>query len=300
MNPTEKYRLLADTILSCLKGGITIDNHTQQYIDACLPGLSLGEVASRICETPDLDAAPLMDLIFFPDEALQIRLEPLLEAQAYSRGDEAEVVALLEAEDIQTALIAPDGRPTAALRIPASVLAPFVRRLGIPRRISPGLAATISDIHSPETATRLKVMLRNARFSWTGSTSDFLEAFILGMDPGEEDFDACFGLILEMLGERATETDPFRLLRLKTDTLHKAREAALWFEKLLRRSNMETLMHQGIRAPEISAAAAEKNIALLDRIGRAVALGGFEARRRKELSGVDGELEPEDGSFFPG
>lgn len=282
MNPTEKCRLLADTILSCFKDGITIDRHTQQYIDTCLPGLSLEAVAHLICDAPDLDVAPLMDLIFFPDETLQVRLEPLLETHAYNRSDEAAVVALLESEAIETTLMTPQSPETAPLRIPTSVLAPFIRRLGISRRIPPGLAATISDLYPPETAVRLKVMLRNTRISLTGPAKDFLEAFILGMDSGSEDFDACFELVLGLLGEQETETDPFRLLRIKTDTLYKAKEAALRFEKQLLRSNMETLMHQGIRAPEISAAEAEKKIGLLDRIGRAVALGGCEARRRKK------------------
>lgn len=296
MNPTGKCRRLADAILTCFEDGFTIDSPTQRYIDACLPGMSMEEAAHRICEAPDLDTAPLMDLIFFPDEALQARLEPLLETQIYNLEDEAVVVKFLEAETIHTTLREPGSQKSVDIQVPTSALAPFIRRLDISRRIPPRLADTILSVLPPVAATRLKVMLRNARFFFTGPSSDFIEAFIIGMEPGDENFDACFKLILELLGEQGAETDPFRLLRLKTDALYKARNAALQFEKQLQQSNMETLMHQGIRAPEVNSAAAEEKIVLLDRIGRAAAMGGCKARgRRRNRSSVDGEFEPEDG-----
>jgi hypothetical protein len=301
MNPTDKCRRLAGAVLACIRKPITIDSRTQHYIDACLPGLSIEEVAHRICDAPDLDAASLMDLIFSPDEILQARLEPLLESETYGPDDEAAVVALLESETIETTLQGPEGQAAVPLRVPSSSLAAFVRRLGLSWRIPPGLAATLTQIHSEKTAIRLKVMLRNTRIILTGPATDFLEAFILGMAPGAEDFDACFRMTLELLGELGAETDPFRLLRIKTDALYKARDAAMEFENLLQRNNMETLMHRGVRAPEIGITAAEEKIALIDRIGRAVALGGVKAKRSREIGSTDdGQPETENGPLLPG
>ena len=301
MTNTEKCRRLADAILSCFKDGIAVDNRVQHYIDACLPGLSIEEVAHRICEVPDLEIAPLMDLILFPDEALQAKLEPLLEAGMYNQEDEATVVALLEAETIQTAFRGVENREGSTFRIPRSFLPAYVRRLSISRRIPPGLVNAISGVHPPETGIRLKVMLRNSKFTFTGPVTDFLTAFVMGMDPGDKDFDACFDMALELLGGQGTETDPFRLLRLRTDALHKAKNAAHQFEEQLQRSNMETLMHQGLRAPEIGIAEAGEKIALLNRIGGAVAMGGCKARRSsKNLSALLGEFESKNGSLIPG
>jgi hypothetical protein len=297
---TERCRRLADEILSCFDSGLTVDRHARRYIDACLPGISLEEVGRRTGDSPDADTAPLLDLIFFPDEAFQMRLEPQLEKEMYNLSDEAEVAALLDTRPILTTLREPETCKTVRVRVPPSVLATFVRRLGITRHIPPRLASTISSIHDPEAALRLKVILRNTRFSFSPPFVSFLEAFFLGMGTGE-DIDACLESILALLGEHGSETDPFRLLRLKTDTLYKSRDAALQFEKQLRRNNMETLMQLGIRAPEISAAEADEKIVLLERIGRAVALGGCEARRRgKRRLPVDGKLEPENGPLLPG
>jgi hypothetical protein len=300
MNPADKCRLLADAIIACFSKGITIDSRTQHYMDACLPELSMEEVALGISDTPDLDAASLMDLVFFPDEALQIRLEPLLEAEMYGPEDEAMVVELLAAETIETTLRSPKDRNAVPLRVPSSFLGAFVRRLNISRHVPPGPAAAITHLYAPEAATRLKVVLRNARIDLAGPAADFLEAFILGMGSGAEGFDDCFTLTLELLGELGAERDPFRLLRLKADEFHRAANAARLFEEQLRRSNMETLMHQGVRAPEISAAVAERKISLLDRIGRAAALGGCEVRRRKtDESPAGGQFEPENGPLLP-
>lgn len=278
MNPTDKGRRLADEILVFFKNGISIDDSIQHYIDICLPGVSMEEVAHQIDEPPDLDTAPLMELIFFPDEALQVRLEPLLEAEIYDDNDETFVAELLKAEPVHTTWQVHRLRKAIPVRVPPSVLAPFVRRLGISRRIPPRLAAAIADVHPAETAIRLKVRLRNAQFPIDAPAADFLEAFVLGMDPGSKDYDTCFKLALELLGERRDESDPFRGLRLKTDALYRAKNAALQFEKQLQRSNMETLMHQGVRAPVIGVGEAEKKIALLDQIGRAVAIGSYKAK----------------------
>ena len=280
MTNTEKCRRLADEIRSCFGSDLTIDRHARQYIDACLAGISLEEVGHLIGDSPDANTAPLLDLIFFPDEALQMRLEPLLEKEMYDLSDEARVVALLETKPILTTLREPETRTTARVRIPPPVLAPFVCRLAISRRIPPRLTSTISSIHDPETILHLKVMLRNTRFSFSQAFVSFLDAFFLGMGSDKEIFNDCLESTLALLGEQGTETDPFRLLRLKTDTLYRSRDAALQFEKQLHRSNMETLMQLGIRAPEITAGEAAEKITLLDRIGRAVALGNCKAGRQ--------------------
>jgi hypothetical protein len=300
MDSTDKCRRLADAILAWFGKGIIIDRQTQHYIDTCFPEFPMEGIGDHICDAPDLDTASIMDLIFFPDEELQMELEPMLEVEMYDLDNEATTISLLEAETIETVIRGGRCPNTVSLRVPCSSLEAFVRRLGIAKHIPKGLADTIAGMYGTETATRLKVLLRNTRIELDGPAEEFLEAFFLGMDSGAEDFNDCFLLVLELLGESGSEKDPFRLLRLKTDALHEVKTAARRFEEQLRRSNMETLMHQGLRAPEVSAAEAEKKIFLLDRIGRAAALGGCEARRRRaSRSTARGQLEPKNGSFLP-
>ncbi len=280
MDTVDKCSRLAREIRGWFEAGISLDMHAKRYMDACLPGISIEEVGHRLTDAPDLEIAPLMDLIFFPDEALQERLEPLIENQCYDSDDEAMVAELLEGQPLRTMLLGSEGRAGVTFEIPLSVFAPFVRRLTISRRIPSPLTETISDIHPPETATGIKVKLRNTRFAFSEPVTDFLISFFMGMDSRDPEFFTCLELILALLGEQGEETDPFFLLRLKIDTLSKAKEAAALFEKQLRGSNMETLMQMGVRPPEISVSGAAEKIARLDRIGRAVALGGVLFRRK--------------------
>jgi hypothetical protein len=221
-----------------------------------------------------------MDLIFFPNMAIQIRLESCIETEVYDLKDESIVTALLEAESIQTTLRDAENLENVTLRVPTSALAPFVHRLGITRRIPDRLVNAIISTHSTEVTTRLKVMLRNTRFPFSPSVTDFLVSFFKGMDPEKDVFHDCFEILLALLEKHSIVTDPFHLMKRETDALHKAREASLLFEKQLQRNNMETLMQQGIRAPEIGTAEAEKKIDLIDRIAGAVSLGDDIAKRR--------------------
>lgn len=276
----DRCRRLVDAILSAFDAGLIIDEHARYYIDTCLPGMSLEALAREFSETPDLEIASLMDLVFFPDETFQTAVEPLLQSETYSPEDEALTVMLLSANPVQTTLREPDGPSTAAFRMPTSAIAPFVHRMHINKRIPQALADTIYTMHPPEKAARLTVCIRNARVDLSETTGSFLISFFLGMAPEDPDHNACFETVLALLGEELTVADPFRLLRAKIDSLHKAREAIRAFEAQLRIHNMETLMHMGARAPETGITEVEKKIGLLEKIGDAIALGGVIARRQ--------------------
>ena len=84
MDKADKCRKLAKEITSYFEDGITVDSHTKGYIDTCCPDISFQDRVERICKNPGFDDAPLTELIFFPDEALRIQLEPLLEKYVFN------------------------------------------------------------------------------------------------------------------------------------------------------------------------------------------------------------------------
>lgn len=269
MNSTYRSRILAEEIITFFKKGITIDPHTIRYIDACFSGTSLDKLTNQICDEPDINIAPLMDLIFFPNEAFQIYLEPLLERESFGIEDEKHIIERLHTEKIQTTLREAEKERMTEIQVPVSILAPFVRRLKIYRRIPHRLLVEVMKSCPPKKATRLKVKLRNARFPFTPAITDFLAAFIEGIDTRADYFDDCFDLALALLDEKKDVETPRLLLEKRKEDLLRSKQAAVQFEKQLRSSNMETLMHQGVRAPEIGIADAEKKLVLLDRISRA-------------------------------
>lgn len=280
MNPASKHKRLADAIRSRMADGFIIDCRARNYMDACLPEISVDALTDGVCDAPEFEVAPLMDLLFFPDIDFQIKIEPLLERERYDHSDEAAVVALLTTETIQTALVDSVSPGKTTIPFPPSTVAPFVCRLGISRHIPPKLAGIIESVHPPDTATRVKVTIRNARIALTETTARFLELFFMGMPPGDQEHGPCLDSLLGLFGEGSQEPDPFRRLRSGIDSLYRAREAALAFEKQLQAHNMETLMQMGARAPETGPGEAQRKIELLEKIGDAVALGGVMARRK--------------------
>lgn len=266
MNTADKCRGLAEAIISYFKDGITLDRVTKGYIGACFPNSSFQDLAARIREKPSVDDASLMELIFYPNEALQIRLEPILEKDVFLIEDEANLTRLLLEAGIHTTLREAESAVSIPIEIPPPVLVPFVRRLRISRRLPRRLIDAIHDIFSPAESARLKVGLRNGRFPFSPEITGFLKCFLTGVDPAADYFRDCFDLVLALLHEQKGKTGLFLLLMAKRDLFTRAKEAAVLFMRRLEQNNMETLMQQGIRAPEISIEEADRKIELLGRI----------------------------------
>ena len=101
-----------EKLLRIFGDGICLDNHVSTYIEACFQDIPFQDLIDRICNNPDFEDAPLMELIFFPDEALQVQLEPLLEKNVFGIEDEKALARLLLEAGIQTTLL--DNRSNAA------------------------------------------------------------------------------------------------------------------------------------------------------------------------------------------
>lgn len=275
MDKTDKCRKLAGEITSYFEDGITLDSHTKRYIDTCIPDISFQGLANRICIKADFDDAPLMELIFFPDEALQLRLEPLLEKDIFNVADENEITKRLLEADIQTTLRETGSNATLPIQVPAFIFAPFVRRLKISRQIPQQLRDTIHKIIPTEEITRLKVELRNTRFPFSPQVTSFLDCILKRINPAAEYFRDCLDLVLGLLDEQKHESDPYLLPKAKRDVFIRAKHTAAEFMHQLQYSNMETLMLRGIRAPEISIEDADRKIDLLERVIEATKPGGL-------------------------
>jgi hypothetical protein len=274
MNKIDKCRKLAAEITSYFEGGICLDNHAKTYIETCFQDIPFQDLIERIRNNPDSDDAPLMELIFFPEKSLQLRLEPFLEKDAFCIEDESEVTGLLIEANIQTTLREAGSNAAISIKVPPPVFDSFVRRLKISRQIPRQLIDTIHEIFPATETSRLKVELRNTRFPFSPKATSFLDSFLKGIDPATEDFHDCLGLVLALLDEQKHERDPYRLLMSKRESYLRAKRAADDFMQKLQHDNMETLMHRGIRAPEIGIEEAERKIELLEHIIDAITTNG--------------------------
>jgi hypothetical protein len=90
------------------------------------------------------------------------------------------------------------------------------------------------------------------------------------MADSDADYLACLDLVLSILGQAGESVDGYGRLIAHKRFLSRSLQQARRFEALLRHSNMETLMLQGIRAPHVACEALMHEMRLIDLICRRV------------------------------
>jgi hypothetical protein len=259
-----KYRRLTDEIEGVFATGIPIDTGVLRFITAMGEAPSPAFFARVLTDEGDCEMESLIELIFSPDEAMQGRLEALLEAECFNAADETAVIEMLAARRPQARLLLFGEGEAMNVTVPSGAVSAFVSRLHIGRNLSPRLIAAIDSERTPQTKTLLRVRLRNNALSQTDSEIDFLSLFFERVKETSADFFPCFDFLLAFLGECRNETDYRSALIRMRQNYGQQRDRAVQFESRLAKSNMETLMLQGDRPPVMSAAEAREKIERID------------------------------------
>ncbi len=264
MNPTDPRARLAERIAALLAEGIRLDPTVLHYIDSTFCEPTPETVADLLAGGPDGDAGPLIELIFFPDEAFQARLEPLLEAERFIPADEGPVLEALRHLRPETRLHFPDGRETVPVRMDPETAGGFVARLRIGRNPAPILAEAVSAHADEDTTTRLKVRLRNCRFPWTGDRVDLMVRLSerLG-EPGNLPL-RLFDFALSLLHELPADADLWKAAEAKKAHLFSVLRQSEKAEEQRRKHTVEALILRGVRLPVIDHREITEKIALLD------------------------------------
>ncbi len=273
MKSENRCRVLAELIVNILEEGIRLSDAAMHYIDSTFLNPSFKDLEGLLCENDTCDAQSLVQLIFFPDEAFQVRLEEFLEKENFQQRDEKVVVEHIDRNPPITTLYFTDTRGTLKLPMPRSCTGPFVMRLRISNRPDPKLAETIERCIPDKFKNHAKVKLRNARFRQTGSRTAFLCSFFEKITAQSDDFHdvfACLGVVFDIFYENQDDPDIFNGLSNKKKFYFKSLQTANALERRLAATNVETMVLQGKSLPYIDAADAKKKMQLIDRISRAV------------------------------
>jgi hypothetical protein len=162
MSVEEKCALLAGEIARRLGTGITLSNEVINYFN---------------CEKESL-----LELLFFPDEAIQLQLEDLLERCNFQKKDEEAVWNYLYRRRLRIGFRFPDSRGPFELDLPPTAARRFIERLNISRQLPKGLAVAVDKYVGAEYKGRIKVKLRNARLALTENGVQFLADVFEKMD----------------------------------------------------------------------------------------------------------------------
>jgi len=266
----DKSAVLAKAIRAIFQKGLVLSPDALHYIDSTFSTPSLDEIRAILHDDFNCEKEPLLELIFFPDEALQVALEELLESCPYQKEDEANVLGKLFAEKLETTLVFPGRHNRLTLEVPRDAAAQFVSRLNIAKKIDPKLIAAIGrhieDVHQK----RFKVRLRNARSAFRREKVAFLCAFFEKMKADITTALDAMDFLLEFFDEMKDDTDIYRALMEKKRFYFQNRQKAVQSDELLQAQNIETLIFQGARIVHFDKHDARKKMQLIDRISQAV------------------------------
>lgn len=270
MDSEEKCNQLADEIRKILGNGITLGSEVIHYIDSTFSNPSTTELQTILHDDSNCEKDSLMELLLFPDETMQHQLESLLERLHFQQADEKSVLGDLLQDPVQVTIRFPGDRGSLRLRITEDVACQFISRLNISRHLNPNLLDALNQNKDETISDRIKVKLRNSRFSPTTEKIEFLCLFFKKFDSQDMDIFECLDVALSFLDEPTIDNDIYRTLMAKKKFYFRSLQKAKQLDSQLQKQNVETLMAQGKRVVLIDQRDARKKMRIIDRISRAV------------------------------
>ncbi|HSO18297.1 MAG TPA: hypothetical protein VLT88_02500 [Desulfosarcina sp.] len=261
---SDYQRELLNRIADALARGGQLTEATLHYIETALFAVEPRRLAAFLLDDADSERDTLLDLIFSPDPAMQLSLEPLLEAARFDAGQAREICDALARRTILAPIHMPDGSRLASIQLPDFVKSRYLDRLAVTWQLDPDLAAAIGSHVAPTRQAALKVRLRNTGRRHAPDQRALLVRYLQRMPDDHPDFGDCLDLVLSILPRSRVRLDAFHLLVEHKRNCFRSLQQAGRFQDLLRRSNMETLMLQGVRAPHASAEELMRRMRLVD------------------------------------
>ncbi|RLC26934.1 MAG: hypothetical protein DRH21_00725 [Deltaproteobacteria bacterium] len=265
-----KCFLLAGKIEQIFRDGFVLSDDIVYYIDSTFSNPSIDELEKIIYDEHNCERDSLFELLFFPDESVQIGLEELLEKEDFKKKDEEKVLSYILNKKIVTTIHFPESKDSLKFFVPKSSAIQFIPRLNISRKLNKRLLKAIDKFVSDKCRTPVKVRLRNARVEFTENKIMFLRSFFEKLKVEENCFFKCLDFILDFFDRFEDDRDILQSLLDKKELYFQDLQKAVKFEELLNKNNMETLISRGVRIPHISKEDTMNNIVIIDTIILAV------------------------------
>jgi len=270
MASDDKCGLLAGELQKILSGGITLSSEVIHYIDSTFSNPSVTELQTILHDDSNCEKDSLMELLLFPDETMQLQLEALLERLHFQEADEKSILDDFLKGPMKVAIRIPGERGPLHLRVTEDVACRFISRLDISKHLNPDLLGALNHYEDENIRNRIKVKMRNSRFSPTDENIKFLCLFFEKFDSQDNDIFECLEFALSFLDEPTIDNDIYRTLMAKKKFYFRSLQKAKQFDTQLQKYNMETLLAQGKRVVLIDQRDARKKMRIIDRISRAI------------------------------
>ena len=261
---------LTDALNRILSEGLTLSDAAMHYIDSTFDCPDAHKLKAILVDEDDCERDPLIELLFSPDEATQIRLEKLLQRSSFDRQDCKTITDHLMKSPATVKISLPDNRGQLEIQLPLSGAERLVGLLHIEKHIPEELQKAIEKNAAQVHADRIRVMFRNARCRFCERDVSFLSRALAGFDLGRPTDVDSLEYALTVLTDSPSPADIYHVLMQRKKIYGRELQSALKREEQLKKSNPEIMMLQGKRMSGIDVAEARRLIAMIDRISLAV------------------------------
>jgi hypothetical protein len=277
--PPSRPDALEEVLRRYMADGITLTEDVLSFMAATFGDASVATLQMLLSDESSAERDSLLDLVFFPDQALQLAIEPVLERYGLTEEDVRFLAARLKAAPIATGLRFPGVADDVPTVMPVFLVDAFLARLNLPWQP----AATLWDVMahldtrlvSPmndreDGRLRLRVHLRNVGLRQTPAQVLLLCDFFERLPLGDKDFVDKLEFMLVFLKEHEKATHFYQALMDRKKFLVRHLLKNRRSTELAARMNMETRIMAGVRPSYFDVQAAERALDLIDRIAMAV------------------------------
>ncbi len=253
-------------IEALIQPGLQLTCDALQYIESATGRTTPEKIGRFLLDVDEPEQETVLDLILFPDETLQLKIETLLADDAM----DASGVALIHQDLCRHLPRAPvmlsEGAKPVLVPVDDDAWMRFLERLKLNRRLPVELTRLLRS-HLDETdCLRARVMFRNAQLDCTSAHISFWDKYFAKMMAASDRYWPCLKFTLALLDEIGTVVSLENAIMAKRLRCQKHLQQLEDFEYKWARSNMETLMMQGVRMPHIDKAQLRQAIGFLDHI----------------------------------
>jgi len=266
----KKCFLLAEKIERIFRDGFVLNSDVMHYIDSTFSNPSINELEEIIDDEHNCERDPLIELIFFPDELVQIKLEEFLESKDFKKEDEEKVINYILNKKLVTTIHFPKNKDSIKFIVPELSAPQFVFRLNISRKLNKRLLKAINKFVSDKGRTPVKIRLRNAMTVLSENKIKFLCSFFEKLKVEEKYFFKCLDFVLDFFDGIKDDKNILQSLLDKKELCFQDLQKAVKFEELLNKNNMETLISRGVRIPHVHKEEIMHKIVIIDTIILAV------------------------------
>lgn len=265
-----KCQKFALVIQAIFEKGLHVSQDSRHFILSTISISDIRELETLLTDPSNCESDSLVELIYFPDESIQMRLEDRLESEAFQQKDKETVLEHLLSCRGNT-LVNFDGLQTVlTIRTLESGARAFLARLNITRHLDPELIRVIDHRAGKKEGRKYKVWIRNMVMDLRERDTIFLKDLFVKMDARHEKFDDYLHFSLRFLEESQNDTDLLQsLIKHKHRCLRHLQQNDR-LEAYRRDHNIETLMAHGIRIPHTDKQALLLQVARVDDIGLAL------------------------------